>query len=421
LTEADIVVAHHKAALMEFLKNPPSHLSETEFIDILLASGLTSDDIATAKRNWDRKKRQAIDDTPNIFDSDSIGTPAECTVLTNNNDNIFRTSNSSTGYIGTDSYDDEDEIKENDKELKSITSIHDKNTNSDNNEDPDNEHGVMLALKESLTLKQERPLDCHAHLFTKPYDDESDDEEIKVDDELKSIFDTRRKTNNKNNTAVTEDRQKRIEKIKEDVDRTVVSFSKAISKVNDDNSNAKTISNTSEYICCQRCTYHNSKTAVECNMCGMTFSNTKINNSKVDTNTYKPSSAVAVAAQLPPTCVVESILRDDDDDGNIRGLDSAVVDFPIRCPVCTLDNHPGTANCEACGSKLSIATTDDYQTVTNHNSNTNTSSTKKSKKRNSNSNSSSRSNNDYIPEAVVIPMSSNSVYQVEAFPIDDNR
>jgi hypothetical protein len=162
LTEADIVMAHHTAALMEFLKTPPSHLTEDEFVDILLASGLTSNDIEIARRNWGKRKEKKSNDNDNngTLDVDSFGTLAECTVISNNNDNSFRTSNSNTGYPDTDEDDDndeDDEIKENDKELKQIIKTGDSTDNDDNddsNKDPENEQDVQVALKRSLSLTQ---------------------------------------------------------------------------------------------------------------------------------------------------------------------------------------------------------------------------------------------------------------------------
>ena len=157
-TEADIVIAHHMAALMKFLKIPPSHLTEDEFVDILLASGLTSNDIEIARRSWGKRKEKNSNDNDNsgILDVDSFGALAECTVISNNNDNSFRTSNSNTGYPDTDGGDDDDEIKENDKELKQIirTNSSDNDDNDDSNEDPGNEQDVQVALKRSLSLTQ---------------------------------------------------------------------------------------------------------------------------------------------------------------------------------------------------------------------------------------------------------------------------
>jgi len=268
---------------------------------------------------------------------------------------------------------------------------------------------------------------------------------------LKSIFDTKKKNDNSTNKGI-EDRQKRIERIKQDVDKTVVTFSKAIAKANDTNTkandtssstNTNTNSNsnrssksdnshdTTNFICCHRCTYHNATTAIECNMCGMTLetyyknstssiNSTPSSSTKKDNNNVEFASpaSVAVAAQLPPTCVVESILRDDDDVSRLQQLDGAVVDFPIRCPVCTLDNHPGSSSCEACGSELSSDSIRSYERITQvHNTNTNSNSSSKKKRNSNNSNNSSST----IPEAIVIPMSGNGISIVEAFPIDDQH
>ena len=290
---------------------------------------------------------------------------------------------------------------------------------------------------------------------------------------MKSIFDTKKKNDNSTNKGI-EDRQKRIDRIKQDVDETVVTFSKAIAKANDTSTkasgtiakacdtntkasgtstkandvstkandtttkasdtttNGSSKSDSTNFICCHRCTYHNATTAIECNMCGMTLetyyknitstSNTPNSSTKKKNNNVKFASAsVAVAAQLPPTCVVESILRDDDDDNESRFVvDGAVVDFPIRCPVCTLDNHPGSSSCEACGSELTSDSIGSYQRITQvHNTNN---SSKKKRNSNSSSNSNNSNNsNSIIPEAIVIPMSGNGINIVEAFPIDDQH
>jgi hypothetical protein len=126
------------------------------------------------------------------------------------------------------------------------------------------------------------------------------------------------------------------------------------------------------------------------------------------------------------SCIVESILRDDDDNNlpNIEG--DAIVDFPIQCTVCTLDNHPGSKICEACGTDLNNNNyTNNYQrnqmnnNNNNNNFNSNSNSNSNSKKKKSNNNS----NIEYIPEAVVIPISNNGLnaYPIEAFPIDNNN
>jgi hypothetical protein len=183
-----------------------------------------------------------------------------------------------------------------------------------------------------------------------------------------------------------------------------------------------------DYIICQQCTFHNSLTAIECNMCGMTLEVTKknISNNLKKINISEPIFAsAAIAAQIPPTCIVESILRDDDDNNlpNIEG--DAIVDFPIQCTVCTLDNHPGSKTCEACGTDLNNNYTNNYQRIAqinnnnNNNNNNNFNSNSNSKKKKSNNNS----NIEYIPEAVVIPISNNGLnaYPIEAFPIDNNN
>ena len=278
---------------------------------------------------------------------------------------------------------------------------------------------------------------------------------------MKSIFDTKKKNDNSTNKGI-EDRQKRIDRIKQDVDETVVTFSKAIAKANDTstkasgtiakandtsstkasgtiakandtntkandtNTNSSTYHNATTAIECHRCTYHNATTAIECNMCGMTLetyyknSTSSSSSTKKENNNVKFASAsVAIAAQLPPSCVVESILRDDDDDESRFAVDGAVVDFPIRCPICTLDNHPGSSSCEACGSELTSDSIG-YQRITQVH-NTSSSSKKKRNSNNSNNSNNNNNNSNSIPEAIVIPMSGNGINIVEAFPIDDQH
>jgi len=89
--------------------------------------------------------------------------------------------------------------------------------------------------------------------------------------------------------------------------------------------------------------------------------------------------------------------------------------------VCTLDNHPGSKICEACGHDLSTNndTNNNYQRIAPTTSSRSSSAKKKSNKNDNNN------NNEYIPEAVVIPISTSSNglngYPIEAFPIDNNN